>query len=247
MTLENNAFGTDLDRYSTSADGVNKPNFELIRKLCAFVAARAGVSWGYVDMWFRYYWENLLGFNRMAYHVIYFGEDAQRQMDNFFRIVNPIESDKLVLDLELANVFSKYQITQTTLKCLNICKARMGVYPIAYSRAEWVNAHLQVSDLPTLDWWLAQYLLALKYPAYTPEALDEPDLPIGVSKWLIKQTGDRCSGKAIGVPEYYNDYNRWNGGNEDVNRYFGREIELPLTLEEKVADHEKRISALERI
>lgn len=233
-TLKDCALGNDTSQFGYSADGKQKPNFELLKQLCSFIAVRAGISWGYIDKWFQYSWTNLLGHNRVAYHVPYFGENPITQMDHFFRIVNPIETDKLVLDCELAHNNSRYQITLVTNKCLEICKRRMGVYPIVYTRANWTNEHLQVSDLPILDWWLAQYWTTLKYPAFTPEQLTLPDLPKGVSKWLIKQTADHASGKAIGLAAYYGQRDRWNGGIEAVDKYFGRQIELPLSYEEKV-------------
>jgi len=50
MELEDYAFGIDLSRYNTSADGKKKVNFDEIA--CSpmdvsFIAMRAGVSWGY--------------------------------------------------------------------------------------------------------------------------------------------------------------------------------------------------------
>ena len=76
MTLP---FGIDISKYQYSSDGKQKPNFDTINATCDFVAVRAGISWGYTDPWFAYSWAHILK-PRLAYHVIYPGEDAGRQV-----------------------------------------------------------------------------------------------------------------------------------------------------------------------
>ena len=145
------AFGIDISKWNTSADGTVMVNFDVIKahaEKVIFIAARAGVSWGYEDPCFAYYWAEMdrIRVCRIAYHVPYFGE----------------------------------------------------------------------SDL-------ANYRTPLPYPLYTPEHPGPPMLPAGVSNYLIHQTGYRC--KSIGASAlYYMDYNRWNGNNADVARYFGYSI-----------------------
>ena len=235
------AFGVDISKYQFSEDGSKKPDFEKVKATCNFIAIRAGISWGYTDPWFRYSWDAVRGMPRMAYHVPYFGESAQRQMDNFFNIVEPVADwryDRLVLDCEVQGSNSPAVITATTNKMLAICKARTGRYPIVYSRALWVNEHMRVKDMPKVDWWLAQYRFALPSPLYTPEYPSPPNLPNGVSDWLIHQTAERYNGSAVGVVSRYVDSNRWNGSVLDVLRYFGMdnvepEPEVPPELSDK--------------
>ena len=237
------AFGIDISKYQYSEDGSKKPDFNLIRQTCNFIAIRAGISWGYTDPWFRYSWDAVKGMPRMAYHVPYFGENAQRQMDNFFNIVEPVSDwgfDRLVLDCEVQGSNSPAVITATTNKMLAICKARTGRYPIVYSRALWVNEHMRVKDMPKLDWWLAQYRFALPAPLYTPEYPSPPNLPTGVSDWLIHQTAERYNGSAVGVVSRYVDSNRWNGSVLDVLRYFGMDnVELEPEVPPELSDKEK--------
>jgi len=222
------AFGIDISKYNTSADGTKKVNFNTIKnnqEEVVFIVARTGVSWGYKDPQFDYYWEEMTRIQvcRMAYHVPYFGESALSQMDNMFRILgNKVnwEHDKIVLDLEVAGINTRERITAVTRSCLEICKERTGRYPIIYSRATWVDPYLNVSQLPKVDWWLAEYRKPLPYPLYTSEHPGPPRMPKGINSWLIHQTGSRC--KSIGAPAlYYMDYNRWNGTKEDVYAYFG--------------------------
>jgi len=226
-----NTFGIDISKWNTSQDGLKVMDFDTVKAhepKVTFVACRAGVSWGYKDPCFDYYWRELarVAIPRLAYHVPYFGESVTRQMDFLFSIVKSVDwtHDRLVLDLEVAGDSSMMAITDTTLQMLNICKARIGRYPLVYSRATWVNQYLNASALPILDWWLAQYLYALPYPLYTPEHPGPPTLPRGVNTWLIHQTAEY--GKSIGSPGNRRmDYNRWNGTEAGVLAYFGYAVE----------------------
>lgn len=234
MSNQNQPYGVDISRYQYSQDGRQKINFDVLNPLIKFCGIRAAISWGYTDPWFSYSWASVTA-PRLAYHVLYPGEDAVRQMDHFLRIVNPGEHDRLALDLELDHGYTKYQITQTVLSSLERLRSETGRYPIIYSRAYWVNDHLYVAGLPpNLDWWLATYLTALPAPAYTPERPSPPILPVGVNNWLIHQTGDRANGGAHGVASYYIDTNRWNGTQDDMLSYFGlnesHEVYLPIIV-----------------
>lgn len=220
------AFGIDISKWQASSDGKKLMNFEAVRnhsEKVAFIASRAGVSWGYKDPQFNYHWaqSGQLKVGRIAYHVIYFGESAVAQMDSLFKMLenrSNFKHDRIALDLEVAGINTKSRITSTTRNCLEICKTRTGRYPMVYSRASWVNTYLAVSDLPRLDWWLATYRKAAPSPLYTKEHAGPPYLPKGVNTWLIHQTGDR--NKSIGAQSHYMDYNRWNGDDKAVLTYF---------------------------
>ena len=219
-------FGIDISSYQFGVNG-EKPDFDKINSTCDFVAVRSGISWGYVDKWFRYSWDNI-AIPRLAYHVLYPGEPAAKQMDHFLNIVRPKEHDRLVLDVELDHGYSKARITQTLLDCLDFILANTGRYPVIYSRASWVNQFLNVMELPdNLDWWLAHYLKALPTPQYTPEKEPPPALPKGVSNWLIHQTGDHGNGSVVGVVSHYVDTDRWNGTKKELLAYFGLGEEVP--------------------
>jgi GH25 family lysozyme M1 (1,4-beta-N-acetylmuramidase) len=237
-----NAFGIDISTYNYSDDGSKKPDFSKIEMTCQFIAIRSGISWGYQDKWFNYSWEGSKHICRMAYHVLYFSEDATRQMDNLFRILGTSfkpEHDRLVLDCEVQHSNGKQLITATTKRCMEIIHARTEHYPIIYSRASWINNYLNLDDLPAKELWLAQYRYANPYPLYTLESNPPPVLPMGADYWLIHQTAEKYSGKEVGVPSHYVDSNRWNGDVMDVWEYFGYTENNPptgigLSLEEKV-------------
>ena len=228
MSNSSLAFGIDISKYNTSPDGRHKPDFDVIaahQPEVAFIAMRAGISWGYQDPWFAYYFAEAarIGRVRMAYHVLYPGESPIAQMDHFLRILGDIPYDQvpLVLDCELHHNQSVSTITQCIAESVRILTRRTGQIPILYSRAGWVNQYMRAADLPRVHWWLAQYRYALPYPLYTPEFPSPPALPIGVSSWLIHQTASR--GRSIGARAmHYMDYNRWNGSKADVLAFVGQ-------------------------
>jgi GH25 family lysozyme M1 (1,4-beta-N-acetylmuramidase) len=231
MDNENYAFGIDLSRYNTSPDGKVKVDFDVIaahQPEVAFIAMRAGISWGYQDPWFATYFQEAgrIGRVRMAYHVLYPGESAVRQMDNLFRILGAVDYSEvpIVLDLELDHGQSVARITACTVESANLIQSRTGRVPIIYSRAGWVNQYLRPKDLPPVHWWLAQYRWPLPYPLYTPEYPCPPALPTGVNDWLVHQTASR--GASIGAKaNHYMDYNRWHGDKADLLRYVGKQTQ----------------------
>ena len=220
-------FGIDISSYQTSQDGKQKPDFAKINSTCKFVGVRAGISWGYIDKWFRNSWDQL-EIPRLAYHVVYPGENANRQMDHFLNIVRPKATDRLVLDMELDHGYSKQVITDNFLLCLENIRSGTGRYPVIYSRANWINQHLDVSRLPKLDWWLATYKKKLPYPQYTPERASPPILPKGITQWLIHQTAEAANGAAVGVASHYVDIDRWNTANQEIEAFFGLEEVTPI-------------------
>lgn len=233
------AFGIDLSRFNISADGTVRPDpyaFIANPERISFVAYRATISWGYQDAWFPWYWNSFskeTRIPRIAYSVPYGGEPAIQQMDNLFRALGKdvdFDHDRLCLDLEVAgpSTNTKYKWTNTLLSLLSICKSRTGRYPLVYSRANWINEHIYVYDLPAnLDWWMAQYLKRRLWPiVYTPEHPGPPDLPIGVKTWRVHQTAEYTPSIGISGRKYM-DYNRWNGDANDVLNYFGYDGEIP--------------------
>jgi GH25 family lysozyme M1 (1,4-beta-N-acetylmuramidase) len=220
------AFGVDISKYNTSPDGSKKVNFDIVAShfpLVSFVGMRAGISWGYQDPWFSFYFQEVtrIGRVRLPYHVIYPGENPVSQMDNFFRILGSIdfEHTPLVLDCELDHGQTRSKITSTIAQSIRIITERSGRIPLIYSRSSWVDRFLQVADLPPVFWWLAQYRYSLPYPLYTPEYPCPPTpLPIGVPSWSFHQTSMRS--RSIGTQAmYYMDYNRFNGSVADLKAF----------------------------
>ncbi len=229
------AFGIDISKWQSSHDLKRKMDFDAVKRHqeeVTFIAARAGMSFNYVDPTFNYYWKEMkrIKVERIAYHVLYFATDATSQMDNLFEILKgkaDWNHDRIALDLEVNDISQRDKMTETTRQCVELCKARTGRYPIAYSRAAWVNQYLIINKLPALDWWLAHYQKPNRAPYYTLEHPGPPPLPNGVNTYLIHQTAEKA--KSIGGTSYYMDYNRWNGDKSVMARYFGRAVNVSQT------------------
>ncbi len=224
-------YGIDISKYQ----GVGL-DYVKMRSATRFVALRAGISWGYEDPTFGPNWRGLAGHNRIAYHVVYPGQDPIRQAAWFLEIVGSYgtdwKMDRLALDLELYQGQSRERITWVVETMMEFLKGKTGRYPILYSRATWVNQFMRMTPkLANADWWLAHYLSPLDYPAYTPEHPGPPWLPSGVDHYLIHQVGEKGNGSAVGVKSYYVDQNRWNGTEQDMQAYFGRfELGFPIIV-----------------
>jgi len=208
------AFGIDVSRYQ------GQMNWDVVaahRPKVVFAGIRATVSWGYRDSWFTRNWAEAkrVGILRMAYHVVYPGENPQRQIDNFLGMVgNDTGELPLVLDCELDHGQSARTIANNILAQAQLIEARTGRKPILYSRKIWTDVYMAGATwLNQYDWWLAIYLnTADEHPG-------PPPLPKGVTKWLIHQTTSH--GAPIGVESRQMDYDRWNWDEQAVYRYAG--------------------------
>jgi hypothetical protein len=108
---------------------------------------------------------------------------------------------------------------------------------------------VDVSKLPEVDWWLANYLKALPYPQFTPEKNPPPALTKCVDNWLIHQTCERGNGGEFGVASHYVDIDRWNTGNKEIADFFGLGEETPPELPDlqtQINRLDARVTALER-
>lgn len=246
--MSKGAFGIDISAYQYSKDSLI--DFDRMKEQgkVMFVAARAGISWGYTDKWFSRSWSELrrTGMPRLAYHVIRFEDDAQRQADHFLRLVDPREGEKLVLDLEVDSGMTRAEITRTTLGVISAIRKAIGVEPTIYSRANWINAYLAQDEFPKdIELWLAQYLYAKPDPQFTEEHPGPPTLPKVLKNWVMHQVGDKGSGEAVGVCSHYCDYDRFRGDEDALMAWFGV-MPATRTLEERVCALEVRVDALEK-
>ena len=221
-------FGVDISKWQ----GIN--NYAKMKASTSFVFIKATESWGYTDPKFRENWQGLAGHNRGAYSYVWLSDDPLRQANHLIDIVLQAGADwkydRLILDLERSgHGLSKAEVARRVIVMMERIKEVTGRYPILYSRADWVNNNLLVTDarIANADWWLANYRKRLPAPLYTAEKTPPPALPHGVSNWLIHQTGERSNGGAVGVGSHYVDTDRWNGTEQDVDAYFGRAEEIP--------------------
>ena len=246
--MSEKAFGIDISSYQY-IDG-KLIDFDRMKAggKVKFVACRAGISWGYTDKWFARNWSELrrIDMPRMAYHVVYFDEDAKKQADHFLKLVDLREGEKLVLDLELDDGLTRKTITETTVDLVEEIKRATGNWPILYSRTSWINEFLMQEELPRdIELWLAQYLYPKPYPLFTDEYPSPPMLPGLLKNWKIHQTSEKGCGEDVGVGSYYCDYDRFNGDETALMMWFGKPV-AENTLENRILGLEKRVSFLEQ-
>lgn len=180
----------------------------------------------YADKAHAYYTRELdrFGIPNGSYAYMLPANSARLQTDLFLQIAPPKEHRRHVIDMEAAQGLSRTRITDFLLEVLEIMRERTGRYPMVYSRALWIRDHLQVSRLPKLDYWLAQYLTRRPAPQYTPEfPTDKISIPAGVDRKQVKfhQSGDKANGGKLGSMSYYIDTDRFLGTPEQLRAWFG--------------------------
>lgn len=195
-----------------------------------FIGIREGQGTYNIDSRFAYNWEKAKEKNlyRIAYHVLEFFGKGKTQAELLFDRTRLYgfdpEHDRLCLDVELNRNYPRQMITDVTLEAINRLKALAGRYPLMYSRASWINAYLNIYQLPKLEWWLAHYRRRLPSPLFTAE-LDSQYLaiPNGVDRSQVKihQTGERGHGHRYGVKSWYIDTDRFLGSKDEMLAYFG--------------------------
>lgn len=191
-----------------------------------FGAARATISWGYQDKWFPNSWKGMreLDIHRFAYHVLYPSQPYRTQAENFLRVIGDQWDDAFpVNDFELDQGCGKSQITDCILG-FNEYVSQRAPKVVNYSRKSWIDAYTELGEWRKYyDWWLAQYL------DRTKEDIRPPDLPIGISTFLIHQNADHYPAWPGFTPgSLMLDTDRWNGDDTVCDAYFGVPIHPPV-------------------
>lgn len=180
------------------------------------MAARAGISWGYVDPFFatNYKGAGQVGLYRTSYHVLYPDQPVIKQADNWYAVHPEINIIPRVIDLELDRGQSWSKIAAQTWAMSELVKSRDGMRPIIYSRYRIVDQWLQSwTDQMHNDhfWWLAQY----SWYGYREHA-GPPTLPKRVRRGrvILHQTSDHKLAPPGEVQSKAVDWDRWEIGNE---------------------------------
>ncbi len=248
--MDTRAFGIDVSRY----DGlINWGAVEAHTPEVSFVMFRSTISWGYRDPFFVANWREAgrRGIPRAAYHVIYPGEDPTRQVDNLFGHIGGdwTNHDRIVLDDEVEHDVTVSRHTYCTRKHADIIFQRTLHKPILYSRAEYLDRSVDLSQLLDLPLHLAQYLNVPLFKKYASEHPGPPVLPKYATNWLVHQTGDKTPPFCSTTTKSTQDYDRWNGGVDAVNKFFGINVleqptEQPPTPPETIVSDFLRFEAL---
>lgn len=219
MSADPRALGFDFAR----TDGI--VDFDIVAQRALFVGIRATISWGYQDSWFPRNWSESkrVGLHRFAYHVLYPGEDAKRQADNFLSVVKDWDRAWPVVDAELDHGQSKQRITDCLLACATIIRIATGKDPLIYSRKSWIDEFTEPGAWRgNRVWWLAQFMYdrSVEHPG-------PPPLPEGVTSWLIQQTADKFPPPAGQQQSVEADTDRWNGDAQAVEAFFSGAVQPP--------------------
>ena len=168
----------------------------------AFVKATEGAT--HSDSLFCYHWSEMerTGIKRGAYHFYRPTVSAEKQAENFSRLVEMQYGDlPPVLDVETLEGVSKIDLINGMRTWLYLIEIRYSIKPIIYTNLKFYNKILagHFDDYPL---WIARY------------GLREPILASG-HNWHFWQYGDRGRLKGINGDV---DFNVFNGTHLDLER-----------------------------
>lgn len=222
-----------------------KPNFDVAHANGVLgMAARAGISYGYVDSFFENNWNEAgrVGMYRTSYHVLYPSQPAIKQADSWYKVHPNIEVIPRVIDLELSTGQTPQKIADVTWQMSEIVYERDGVRPIIYARYMLIQDWLKYwtsAMLAAHYYWLAQYR-TLRYiehagPPTLPKWTDGTNM-ISRAQVVLHQTADKkapFTGElpVVGASKSV-DWDRWELGNEAemhqwIKAAWGEGIEPP--------------------
>jgi hypothetical protein len=182
----------------------------------AGIAARAGISWGYQDPFFDHHYigAGIEGLYRTSYHVIYAGQPALQQADNWYKVHPERDIIPRIIDLEveIAGLHPE-KYAQTVAEMSEIVLARDGVRPWIYSRYllinAWLSPYWSENYLNAHYYFLAQYRTIMSLEHAGP-----PTLPNGLrrDRVVLHQTACKKAGYPGEVESAAADYDRWELG-----------------------------------
>lgn len=193
----------------------------------------------YQDQDFQKNWENAgaAGLPRGMYHFLVWTGSVLAQAEYFAGLINahPCELPP-VLDYESrTNIPAK--VTAAT-NCLAFCRRveeLTGKTPMIYtSPSFWFEYGSNSTDFTKYPLWIAHYNVT------------KPSVPAPWKNWTFWQYSSIGSGAKYGAESTYIDLDLYNGTLEELKVWAGI-TPPPPTIEERLADHEARIQALEAI
>lgn len=203
------------------------------------IIARAGISWGYTDPYFKATYDKAgqSEIYRSSYHVIYTDQPILPQADSWYSMHPERDIWPRWIDLEVNRGDSNYSKAAAVMQMSDICLSRDGVRPGIYSRYALVDswlADLSDDELNSHYFWLAQYLFDR-----TKEHPGPPTLParVGADRVVMHQTADRVpkfAGSVTGSATL--DRDRWTQGNGiEMHNWIAEQWGggIPLTHEEE--------------
>ncbi len=222
-------FGVDQSKYQPNTDYAVMGSARLVPE---FGAARSSISWGYTDAWLGHHLKGYksIGINeRLAYHVLYPNEDAQRQVDRAVKSVTFNDIDPAMIvpveDAELVHGASPFTITKKIEAMLPKYQSSLyGRLPVIYTRPQWVYRNMLANAdwYGDVIWWMAAYTFtgreASESLLLANMARFCPNIPL--ENVLFYQTAERGKGPLYGAVSESFDYDRFRGTDEDWTKFW---------------------------
>ena len=192
-----------------------------------------------------------VGIIRGAYHALFPGLDIGGQIAIVKKALGDDKGElPPTLDVERVDGVAQSSISLRAQKWLGDIADWYDGTPILYSSVNYLNLCFGAAPAWVNDYhlWLAQYLYA---NPITGMAAEHPG-PVTLPSWiqrervLIHQTAGKGDAAGFGVQSKNLDFNRWQFDLAHLAQFANIEnVPPPLTIEERVANLEDRVSSLE--
>ena len=197
--------GIDVSKHQGTIDWKRVRNMKKngIQVSFTFIKATEGIT--RQDNKFEFNWQQAAyyGILRGAYHFYYPSRDADKQADNFIKVVKLNTGDlPPVVDIEYSNGKSKQKICDDLKVFVRRLEKQYGVKPIIYTNINFFTTYLEGS-FDTYPLWIAGYF---DHDRFYNEFL---------TPWIIWQHSE--SGKVDGIRGSV-DFNVFNGSLSSLKR-----------------------------
>ncbi len=197
--------GIDVSKHQGNIDWKRVSSMKIngIQVSFVFIKATEGIT--RQDNKFETNWKQSAknGLLRGAYHFYYPSRDADKQADNFIKMVKLKKGDlPPVIDIELSNGRSSDKIREGLKVFIDRIEKQYKIKPIIYTNINFYNAHLKgyFKDYPL---WIAGYF---DHDRFYNEF---------ITPWIFWQHSER--GKVDGIRGNV-DFNVYNGSIEKLKR-----------------------------
>ena len=202
-----------------------------------FGFARACAGRYYTDSTFAANWDGMkaAGVLRGAYLYFYAEQDAEAQAEKLFSLSKGEGELPDVIDVEEDRGLSPAQLRERVKRCLDRYEQLAGRKAIIYTRASFWNPAIGNAG------WESNYPLWVAHYYATTPLLPQGWQGVGWKFWQ-----DSPQENFPGFQDPTADRNYYNGTAAELRQWLGLEPPPP-TLEQRVADLERRVAALEKI
>lgn len=136
-----------------------------------------------------------------------------------------------VIDLEYAGAMTPAQITDRAGKFITRVEEQAGVWPLVYSRSNWLNENTVESSIWNFcELWIARYIGGVEEP-WDPDNPDNMKPPWWSTWrfWQYSNSGSAVACGGLGPPSGDDDVdlNYFNGSEQEFKNYIGATVPQP--------------------